>query len=59
MATAAKTAMQRSYEYAQRNGYAGTYDEYVRLQWNVYVETCDRMDVPHKPFEAWLAHQEQ
>lgn len=47
----------KEYEYAVRNGYKGTHEEYVRLNYTGYLETMKRMIVPAAGFAMWLENQ--
>jgi hypothetical protein len=47
----------KEYEFAVRNGYKGTHEEYVRLNYAGYVASMKRMDVPVAGFEKWLENQ--
>lgn len=47
--------MQREYEFAKRNGYNGSYDEYLILNYKSYCDTCIRCDVAAMTFDQWKA----
>lgn len=40
--------------YARRNGYKGTYDEYLELQYQTYRALCKRVDVKPKKKQEWM-----
>lgn len=43
----------RNHAYARRNGYKGTYDEYVALQYDGYKATCKRCDIKPMNRQQW------
>lgn len=48
----------RHHAYARRNGYKGSYDEYVAGLFKAYQDTCKRCDVRKMMTkDEWLAAQ--
>jgi hypothetical protein len=43
-----------AYAYARKNGYKGTYDEYVEFQYQGYRTICKRCDIKPMTKRAWL-----
>lgn len=43
--------------YARRNGYKGTYDEYVANLYKGYREICKRNDIKPLSKDTWFAQQ--
>jgi hypothetical protein len=39
--------------YARRNGYKGSYDEYVKIQYEAYKTICKRCDARPMTFQQW------
>ena len=48
-------ASAHAHAYARRNGYKGSYDEYVSLQYRAYADGCRRCDVRPMARAAWDA----
>ena len=40
---------------ARRNGYKGTYEEYVRLQYNAYKSVCKRCEIKPLSQAEWMS----
>lgn len=43
--------------FAKQNGYQGTHDDYVRLNYKYYVEICKRNDANEINWFNWLQTQ--
>ena len=46
-----------SHAYARRNGYKGTYEEYIKIQHECYRTICKRCGIEPLSKEAWFAKQ--
>lgn len=49
--------LNREYSFAKQNGYQGIHDDYVRLNYNYYVEMCKRNDANEINWFNWLQTQ--
>lgn len=44
----------KAHTYARRNGYEGSYDEYITLQYKGYREICKRCDTKPMSRDEWF-----
>lgn len=51
------TKLANEYAYAVRNGYKGTHQEYLQLNYEGYKRTMARMQIPAAGFPQWLENQ--
>lgn len=52
------TNLKVEFEYAKRNGYEGTLQEYCLNQYDAYCEVCKRCDTKPMPYGDWLKAKE-
>lgn len=43
-----------AYAYAQRNGYTGTYKQYVAVQYDAYCAICKRQEITPLSYAEWV-----
>lgn len=43
------------YQHAYKNGYKGSYDAYVKLQYGAYIAVCQHCDIQPMQFAEWVA----
>lgn len=51
------TKYEKAHNYARANGYKGSYDEYVNLQYKGYCENCKRCDIKPMKKQQWMEHE--
>lgn len=49
--------MKNAYLFACRNGYTGTFQDYLQEQYRAYCSTCRRCGIEAKLFSDWLEVQ--
>jgi len=47
----------KSHSYARHNGYKGTYEEYIVLQYQAYKNTCKRCEIKPLSKQNWFDNQ--
>lgn len=50
--------MQTSYDYAVRNGFTGTFGDYMTYNYQCYCNICHRCDSRPMSFEEWIERSE-
>lgn len=46
--------LRTAYEYATRNGYTGSFEQYQQLQYRAYCSVCRRCGMEAKLFSEWV-----
>lgn len=52
-----KDIFKNEYQYALSNGFTGSHDDYVRMQYNAYCETNKRCGIPAAGWLKWIQNQ--
>lgn len=47
--------MEAKYKFAQANGFRGSFDEYVKLNYDIYCSLCIRCHIVPMGFAEWKA----